>query len=75
VRPRVPGGLRDRPAVVILEFHQEAVHHVTASQAGLPLGEARSDPAHQVLQETGMRVMIYAGTSGCRRIVLFHKLA
>jgi hypothetical protein len=75
VRPRVPGCLRDRPAVVILEFHQEAVHHVTAGQAGLPPGETRSDPAHQVLQKAGMRVMIYAGASGCRRIVLFHKLA
>jgi hypothetical protein len=75
VRPRVPGRLRDRPAVVILEFHQEAVHHVTAGQAGLPPGKARCDPRQQVVEETLVRVMIYCGLSGCRRIVLFHKLA
>ena len=29
----------------------------------------------QVIEQTRVRVMIYAGTSGCRAIVLFHKLA
>jgi hypothetical protein len=75
VRPGMPGRLRDRPAVVILEFHQEAVHHVTAGQAGLPPGKARCDPRQQVIEEALVRVMIYCGLSGCRRIVLFHKLA
>jgi hypothetical protein len=45
VRARVPGGLAHRPAVVILQLAQQAVHHVTAGLAGLPPGETRGDPA------------------------------
>lgn len=33
------------------------------------------DPAHQVLEEPRVRLMIHAVTSGCRRIVCLHKLA
>jgi hypothetical protein len=51
VRARVPGGLAHRPAVMILQLAQQAVHHVTACQAGLPPGEARSDPRHQVIEQ------------------------
>ena len=75
VRARVPGGLAHRPAVVILQLAQQAVHHVTAGQAGLPPGEARSDPRHQVIEQASMPVMVYRGSSGCRAIVVFHKLA
>ena len=72
---RVPGGLGQRPAVVVLKLGQQAVHHVTAGQPGLPAGEARRDPRHQVIEQARVRVMVYAGSSGCRVIVLFHKLA
>ena len=47
----------------------------TAGQAGLPPGEARRDPPHQVIEQARMHVMVYRGISGCRVIVLFHKLA
>jgi hypothetical protein len=30
---------------------------------------------HQVLEQLCVRIMAYAGTSGCRVICLFHKLA
>ena len=75
VRSRVPGGLGHRPAVVIFDFGQQAVHHVTAGHAGLPPGEARRDPPHQVIEQVLVRIMVYGGISGCRVIVLFHKLA
>ena len=51
VRARVPGRLGERPAVVILEFRQQPVHHVAAGQAGLPPGEARRDPRQQVIEQ------------------------
>jgi hypothetical protein len=62
-----------RPAVMILRLAQQAVHHVTAYQAGLPPGEARSDPRHQVIEQARMPVMVYRGSSGCRAIVVFCK--
>ena len=71
----MPGGLSDRPAVVIVQFHQEAVHHVAAGQAGLPAGGARRGPRQQVIEQAGVRGIVYAGVSGCCAIVLFHKLA
>jgi hypothetical protein len=60
---------------VIFQFRQQAAHHVTAGHAGLTPGETRRDPRHQVIEQAGMGVMIYADASGCRLIVLFHKLA
>ena len=54
---------------------QQPVHHVTAGQPGLPAGEARRYPGHQVIEQARMRVMIYAGSSGCRVVVVFHKPA
>jgi hypothetical protein len=74
VRAGVPGGLGEGPAVVIVQFRQQAVHHVAAGQPGLPPGEARRDPRQQVLKQGSVPVMVYRGISGCRLIVLFHKL-
>ena len=75
VRAGVPGGFGQRPAVMVIEFGQQAVHHVTAGQPGFPASEARSYPGHQVIEQAGMRGMIYAGSSGCRVVVVFHKPA
>jgi hypothetical protein len=75
VRARVPGGLGQRPAVVILQLGQQPVHHVTAGQPRLAADEARRYPGHQVIEQAGMRGMIYAGSSGCRVVVVFHKPA
>jgi hypothetical protein len=75
VRAGMPGGLGQRPAVVIIELTQQAVHHVAAGQPRVPPGEARRGPRQQVLKETRVRVMVYRCISGCRVIVLFHKLA
>jgi site-specific DNA recombinase len=75
VRARVPGGLGQRPAVVILQLRQQPVHHVAAGQPRLAAGKARRYPGHQVIEQAGMGGMIYAGSSGCRVVVVFHKPA
>ena len=63
------------PAIVILQLRQQAAHHVAAGHAGLPPGEARRDPRHQVIEQALVRIMVYRGLSGCRVIVVFRKLA
>jgi hypothetical protein len=75
VRADVPGRLGQRPAVMVVELGQQAIYHVTAGQPGFPAGEARRDPGHQVIEQSRVRGMIYAGSSGCRLIFLFHKPA
>ena len=75
VRGGVPGGFGQRPAVTVIEFGQQAVHHVAAGQPGFPAGEARRCPGHQVIEQARMRGMIYAGSSGCRVVAVFHKPA
>jgi hypothetical protein len=75
VRAGVPGGFCHGPAVVILQLHQQAVHHVTAGQAGFPPGEARRDPSQQVIEQSRVRGIVYAAISGCCAIVLSHKQA
>jgi hypothetical protein len=75
VRARVPGSLGHGPAVVIVEFGEHRVHHVAAGQAGFPPGEARRGPIQQVIEQAGVRGIVYAVASGCCLIVLFRKLA
>jgi hypothetical protein len=60
---------------VIVQFTQQAVHHVAAGHARLPPREARRDPPHQLIEQALMHGMAYRGTSGCRSIVVFHKSA
>jgi hypothetical protein len=60
---------------MILQLGQQTVHHVTAGLAGLPPGETWGDPAQQLIKQALVRIMVYRGSSGCRAIVLFHKLA
>ena len=76
VRSRVTGGLSHRPAVVIIQFRQQAVHHVAAGQAGLPPGEAWRNPRHQVLEQVLGAFQVYRALQPAAAvIVLFHKLA
>jgi hypothetical protein len=37
--------------------------------------ESRRDLCHQVLEQVSVRVMVYAGISGCRVICFLRKLA
>jgi hypothetical protein len=71
----IPAARREGPAVALLQFRQQAVHHVPAGHAGLPPGETRRAPCHQVIKQAGVRGIVYAGVNGCCAIVLFHKLA
>jgi hypothetical protein len=43
VRTAMPEGLGDRPAVVILQFHQQPASHLGGVLAGLPAREAARD--------------------------------
>jgi hypothetical protein len=54
-----PSGLGEGPAIVIIEFGQQAVHHATAGQPRLPAGEARRDPRHQVIEQARVPVMVH----------------
>jgi hypothetical protein len=60
---------------VILQLGQQPVHHVAAGQPRLAASEARRYPGHQVIEKAGMRGIIYAGSSGCLVVVVFHKPA
>ena len=53
----------------------QPVHHVAAGQPRLAAGKAWRCAGHQVIEQAGMRGMIYAGSSGCRVVVVFHKPA
>jgi hypothetical protein len=74
VRAGVAGGLGHRPAVMILQLHQLGPDHVTAGQAGLAAGEAARYPSHEIVEKAPVKVIAYAGASGCRYFVTFHKL-
>ena len=73
VRPAMPGRLGDGPAVVIVQFHQQAVQHLAAALARLPPGKAPRDPPQQVRQQRGPGLIGYRGSSGCRVLVASHK--
>jgi hypothetical protein len=60
---------------MVIEFAKQPVHHVTAGQPSFPAGEARRCPGHQVIEQSCVRAIIYAGSSGCRVVVVFHKPA
>jgi hypothetical protein len=73
VRPAVPGRLRDGPAVVIVQFHQQAADHLAAALPGLPAGKASGHPPEQVRQQRGPGLIGYRGSSDCRVLVVSHK--
>jgi hypothetical protein len=72
VRPAVPGRLGDGPAVVIVQFHQQAADHLAAGLPGLPPGKAPSDPPQQVRQQRGPGIIGYRGSSDCRILIVSH---
>jgi hypothetical protein len=53
VRAAVPDRLGDRLAVVIIQFHQQPVHHLAAALPGLPPGKPPGYPSQQVRQQRG----------------------
>ena len=73
VRPAMPGRLGDGPAVVIVQFHQQAADHLAAALPGLPPGKAPSDLSQQVRQQRGPGLIGYRGSSDCRVLVVSHK--
>jgi hypothetical protein len=73
-RPAVADRLRDGPAVLVLEFHQQAARHLGAGLPGFPAGKAPGHFREQVRQQRRADIVIgYRGSSGCRLIVVFHK--
>jgi hypothetical protein len=68
-----PSRLCDGPAVVIIQFHQQPVHHLAAALPGLPLGKAPGYPSQQVRQQRGPGISSYRGSSDCRLLVVSHK--
>ena len=73
VRPAMPDRLGDRPAVVIVQFHQQAADHLAAALPGLPPGKAPGHPPQQVRQQRGPGIIGYRGSSDCRVLVVSHK--
>ena len=73
VRPAKPDRLGDRPAVAIVQLHQQPGEHLGAGLPGLPPGEAPGDPAQQVRQQRGPGLIGYRGSSDCRVLVVSHK--
>jgi hypothetical protein len=72
VRPAMPGRLGNRPAVVVLQLHQQPRHHLAAGLAGLPPRETPRHPAQQVIQQPRVNIVSYRGSSGCRVMVVPH---
>ena len=72
-RPPVPDRPGDRPAVMVLEFHEQAADHLCAGLPGLPPGKAPGHLGEQVRQQRRPAIIGYRGSSGCRFIVVFHK--
>ena len=71
--PAMPDRLGDRPAVVIVQFHQQPVHHLAAALPGLPPGKAPGYLPQQVRQQRGPGLIGYRGSSDCRVLVVSHK--
>jgi site-specific DNA recombinase len=72
VRPAMPGRLGDRPAVVIVQLHQQPAHHLAAGLTGLPPGKTPGHPPQQIRQQRGPGIIGYRGSSGCRVLIVSH---
>ena len=72
VRPAMPDRLRDRPAVVIFQLHQQAADHLAAGLPGLPPGKTPGYPPQQVRQQRRPGLIRYRGNSDCRVLIVSH---
>jgi hypothetical protein len=70
----MPERLGDRPAVVIVQFHQQPADHLAAALPGLPPGKAPGDLPQKIRQQRGPGIIRYRGSSDCRVLILSHKL-
>ena len=68
----MPGRLGDRPAVVIVQLHQQPADHLAAAPPGLPAGKAPGHLTQQVRQQRGPGIIGYRGSSGCRILIESH---
>ena len=57
VRAGVADGLREHPAVDILQLHQQLLDRLPEGRAGLTAGKATGHNAHQVLEQPAVPVM------------------
>jgi hypothetical protein len=73
VRPAMPERLGGGPAVVIVQFHQQAAHHLAAALPGFPPGKAPGDLSQQVRQQRGPGIIGYRGSSDCHVLIVSHK--
>ena len=70
VRLAVPGRLGDRPAVVIVQFHQQPAHHLAAGLPGLPPGKAPGHLPQQIRLQRGPGIIGDRGSSDCRILIV-----
>jgi hypothetical protein len=68
VRPAVPGRLGNRPAIMIVQLHQQPAHHLAAAR--LPPGKAPGHPSQQIRQQRGPGIIRYRGSSDCRILIV-----
>ena len=73
VRPAMPHRLGDRPAVMVVQFHQQAADHLAAALPGLPPGKAPGHLPEQVRQQRGPGIIRYRDSSDCRVLIVSHK--
>ena len=69
----MPHRFRDRPAVVIVQFHQQPADHLAAALPGLPPGKAPGHLPQQIRQQRGPGIIRYRGSSDCRILIVSHK--
>ena len=69
----MPERLGDRPAVVIVQLHQQPADHLAAALPGLPPRKAPGYPPQQIRQQRGPGIVRYRGSSDCRILIVFHK--
>jgi hypothetical protein len=69
----MPDRFGDRPAVVIVQFHQRPAEHLAAGLAGLPPRKAPGHLPQQVRQQRGPGIIGYRGSSDCRVLFASHK--
>jgi hypothetical protein len=72
VRPAMPHRLGDRPAVVIVQLHQQPAHHLATRLPGLPPGKAPSHPPQQISQQRGPGLIRYRGSRDSRILIVSH---